>query len=322
MHAVALAVIVSAAMTAAATVQAATLSVAAVEDAFIKSDATSNGNGAYPTMCLSAEPSRERDWRGLLRFDLSGIPSGATVTSAAVSLTQVHGATSLPDANYGLYRVTTAWTQGSNAVKNGNGGYETGGCNGNVELSGATWLETGVAQAAWSTPGGDFDATARATAVVPDAYSTTTWTSAELAADVQAWVNGGANNGWLLKQADAAAESNKIFATSEWADPAENAAQHAAKRPTLVVEYTEPVEPGALPTCDPTRSVASGATTTIKYDRTNDRFLSTRCLVAPGAPANSCDNRAHDTVVGGTAYWIVSPVAGGYGHEACEEAAP
>ena len=78
--------------------------------------------------------------RGLIKFDLTGIPAGSTITSAKLCLYSSSEAIVTGDTGYyGAYRVTTAWTE-----------------------SGSTWnsSDTGVP---WTSPGGDFEATPDAT---------------------------------------------------------------------------------------------------------------------------------------------------------------
>ena len=148
--------------------------------------------------------------RPLVKFDLSGIPSVATVTSASLRLVKTGGTAAA--LNVLAYRITTDWTEGTCV----------GGCTGV-----ASWNQR-QAGINWATPGGDFDPAVIATTSVGSANGNYTWDLTTLA---QAWVDGAANYGVLLKHANETTAENKIFVSKEGT---------AANRPQLIVNYTLP----------------------------------------------------------------------------------
>jgi hypothetical protein len=153
--------------------------------------------------------------RGLLRFDLSSLPSGAVVTSATVQVRMT--AASDPSAHtHLLHRVTRAWTE-----------------------PGANWDQAdGVAF--WDNAGGDYETAADASLPMsgPAAYLFSS--SAGLVNTVQFWAtNAAANFGWILRSAaEDAGRNARRFATREATTPAD--------RPQLVVGYFVPPPPVTL----------------------------------------------------------------------------
>lgn len=152
--------------------------------------------------------------RGLLRFDLSSLPSGAVVTSATVQLRMT--AASDPSAHtHLLHRLTRAWTETS-----------------------ADWGQTGTEF--WDNSGGDYETAADASLPMtgPAAYLFNS--SAGLVNTVQLWAtNPAANFGWVLRSAvEGDGRNARRFATRENTTP--------ANRPQLVVAYTVPPPPVTL----------------------------------------------------------------------------
>jgi hypothetical protein len=183
-------------------------------------------SGAGPDVYVGKN-NREKIRRALLRFDLSSIPPGSTITSVSL---RVHVTrTSSGPADVGLYLCTSAWGEGaSDSGEPGGGGVEP-------EPGDATWAYTFWPDALWTAAGGDFLPDARAVASVTDAETDTTWEStAPLVADVQAWLDGTtANHGWLLHHVDEdAIGTSKRLASRENETP--------EFRPTLTVDYTPP----------------------------------------------------------------------------------
>lgn len=160
--------------------------------------------------------------RALVAFDVAGeIPAGATIT--ATSLTLNMSKSNASATNVSLHRVTSAWGEGtSDAAANEGGGVS-------ATTDDATWIHTFFDSATWTSPGGDYEAPASATQTV-DALGSYTWESAQLTADVQAWLDNPTENfGWIL----IGDESTEI--TSKRFDSRENTV--AANRPALAVTY-------------------------------------------------------------------------------------
>ena len=151
--------------------------------------------------------------RSLLKFDLSSIPSNATITSASFSLVKTGGSNT--SANVNVHRITADWTEG------------TGTCSGSTGVSNYSQRLSGTN---WGTAGGDFNASVEAVTSV-GSNATYSWSVANL---VQNWVNGtDANYGLLLKYATEGFSNQKTFGSRENST--------ASNRPVLSVTYTVPV---------------------------------------------------------------------------------
>lgn len=159
--------------------------------------------------------------RGLLRFDLSGIPVGATITAATLTLTLVRSQSETSQVS--VHRATESWGEGASVCDApcGQGAPAAPGD--------ATWLHRFYPAQLWSAPGGGYVAAASATATVtPNVGTAFAWNSAQLLADVQQWVaNPAGNFGWVM--VDAASASSKAYASREHA--------LAAQRPTLTLTF-------------------------------------------------------------------------------------
>ena len=171
---------------------AGTLAVNSSKDNSVFSEQPNNSSG-HGVSLFSGVTNLGDPRRALIAFDVSSVPAGATVSSAQVQLTMStsKGANTAMTLN----RVTQAWGEG--ASDSG----ESGGQGVFASDGDATWTNrfySATAPIAWSTPGGDFITTASATASVTG-NATYTWTSAQLASDVQGWVTTpSTNNGWIL----------------------------------------------------------------------------------------------------------------------------
>lgn len=165
--------------------------------------------------------------RALMAFDLSPVPAGATVSSAQVQLTMSIGqGVNTPMT---LNRVTQPWGEGaSDAGENGGTGVP-------AETGDATWNARFYNTNMWTTSGGDYIATASATTAV-SSFAAYTWTSAQLAADVQGWLNTPAtNNGWILIGDETGTKNAKRVWSRE--------ATTASLRPKLTVNYVATPSP-------------------------------------------------------------------------------
>jgi len=196
-----------------------------VDDAYI--------NSSSPTTNFNTEASYERliigktyqagFRRSLLKFDISAIAAGATINAASISLydQSPSGTSSLSNhpggvgsqrltgtQTYQIRRITTSWD-----------------------------VATVTYNSPWTTPGGDLAAATGATITSTNAHNNTVVTSTDLASDVQLWVNGTDNDGWLLRNTtetgSAAVATIKWYSQSETATPGE--------RPKLTVNFTRPL---------------------------------------------------------------------------------
>ena len=169
--------------------------------------------------------------RGLLFFDVAGnIPAGSTVLESILTLQSGGTAGNSTARDVSLLQVTQDWAEGD--VNAGEPGV-----NGAQAAEGeATWVHTVFDTEFWTAPGGDFTPGARATTSVAGA-GTYTWSSANVLADTQSWLDDPDNNfGWLLLGDESTGGTVKQFASDESAS--------AGARPVLAVVYSLNGGPG------------------------------------------------------------------------------
>jgi hypothetical protein len=162
--------------------------------------------------------------RGAIAFDLSTIPSDATISSVTLTL---HNSRSGPlsPAPISLHRFLADWGEGaSNAGTPGGSGV-------NAQDGDVTWTRRFYDDVLWTTPGGDFSPVVSATQqVTTPAGRDYQWTSAQLVADVQGWLaNPATNFGWALLGNEAIAGSAERFDTKE--------VEFVDQRPALTIVY-------------------------------------------------------------------------------------
>ncbi|MBI5291535.1 MAG: DNRLRE domain-containing protein, partial [Chloroflexi bacterium] len=197
---------------------------AAGMDARLASNQATTNFGTDDKLYVGESNQNSSVHRSLLRFDLSGIPANATITSATLSLWLTDDFSDNAGA-FSVYRVKRAWTE-----------------------DGATW-NAAATGSNWNTAGLDLTADAEGTAIgsramtASEANGEKQWTLD--AAKVQEWVSGTfANNGLLLR---AGLEQNDQyrFASSDYVLP--------GWRPKLVIHYTLPT-PTPTATHTPTQT--------------------------------------------------------------------
>ena len=150
-------------------------------------------NKGTDTVMLVRSWQSAKDARSFVEFDVSSIPSGSTVNTATLTLC----ATKVPSSarTIDLHRITASW----------------------VETT-LTWNnQPGVAGSVTDS------------ATTPGSPACMTW---DVAADVQLWIDGTANEGWRAKDSVEGQGTKYIteFATRENGTPAD--------RPILDVNYT------------------------------------------------------------------------------------
>ncbi len=226
-------------LTAPGAARAQVVTIVSGRDTTIYQDVPANSGGGAFTMFAGTQATQSPR-RALLAFDIAGnIPPGSVITGARLTLTlqSVAGGSTVPRA-YELHRLTTNWGEGTAGAGQGGGG--TG--NGFTANPGdATWAQNFFNTSSWATPGGDFVATASATATVSqNLNSPYNWDSTPaLVRDVQSWLDTpGSNFGWELVGDETAAQTFRQFYTRE--------AANAAFRPVLLVNFTPVPEPGTL----------------------------------------------------------------------------
>jgi len=198
---------------------------------------TTHNYGSCDKIYINGSPIQ----RDLLKFNLSGIPSNATVSSAIFKMVKTGGSTTGTDFN--VHRITNSWTEGS------------GSCSGAAGVANFNQRESGTN---WITAGGDFNATAEATTTV-SSNGNYTWSITNL---VQNWVNGThANNGLMVKFATEGVSREMDFGSRQNGT--------AGNRPTLDVTYTTPGNSTTftqnIPMCSPLTIKANQTITVRNY---------------------------------------------------------
>lgn len=165
--------------------------------------------------------------RALIRFDISSIPAGATITSATLRLYCISESTAF-DLSYWVSRSLVQWYEGAQNGSAPGGGsdgstYNLRNANGSVAWAGGAG---GAAGSDWvSSPdftGGSVSITAAAAF-----YD---W---DVTADVQGYyASTFTNYGWWFATQSISTDSYKTFASSSHATE--------AQRPQLIIEYTLP----------------------------------------------------------------------------------
>ena len=188
-----------------------------------------NGAGNYLFAGNNDEnPVRIR--RALLAFDVRrAVPAGSVVSNVTLSLFMSR--TKGREEPVTLHRVLMDWGEGLSHAEGEEG-------KGAPPQSGdATWLHRFYPMANWTSPGGDFASGASASTPV-NKNGTYAWSSALMAADVQAWVDNPASDfGWLLRGNEASAQTAKRFESLQATDP--------TRRPQLIITFRPPASTGA-----------------------------------------------------------------------------
>ncbi len=162
--------------------------------------------------------------RLVLAFDLTAnIPPGSTITNVQLRLQLEQGNGS--DETHDLHRLIRNWGEGTSNGSGGSGAPSTTGD--------ATWIHTFFNTQTWTNPGGDFVVGVSASQLVGITPGEYVWSSPQLIADVQAFVNRPACNfGWIMQGNEAVSNTAKRFASRESTDP--------AMRPQLFINYSLP----------------------------------------------------------------------------------
>ena len=170
--------------------------------------------------------------RGVIAFDIAGnVPAGSTITS--VTLTLSMSRTISDPRIVELHKLLADWGEGTS---NANGQEGSGAP---ATPNDATWRHRFYDTIFWTTEGGDFDPTVSASQLVGD-IGLYMWTSAQMAADVQSWLDNPAGNfGWAVLGDESTSPTSKRFDTRESTIP-----------PVLTIEYATPT-PTPTPTPPP-----------------------------------------------------------------------
>jgi hypothetical protein len=170
--------------------------------------------------------------RGVLAFDVAGtIPAGSTITAG--TLTMNMSMTPAGALTVELHKLVADWGEGTSHAPMGEGDGAP------ATPNDATWRHRFFDTIFWTTQGGDFSATVSASQLV-GGVGQYTWSSVQMIADVQFWLDNPASSfGWLVLGDETAAATAKRFDTRESTAP-----------PVLTIEYT-PGTPTPTPTPTP-----------------------------------------------------------------------
>jgi hypothetical protein len=171
--------------------------------------------------------------RGVLAFDIAGnVPAGSTILGVTLSLNMSR--TGLDTSRIvELHKLLADWGEGTSVApgEEGDGAPAT--------INDATWRHRFFDTIFWATEGGDFSGTVSASQSV-GALGVYTWSSSQMRADVQAWLDDPATNfGWLVLGDESEILTAKRFDTRESASP-----------PVLTIIY-RPAGPRPVPTPRP-----------------------------------------------------------------------
>jgi hypothetical protein len=160
--------------------------------------------------------------RGVVAFDIAGnIPAGSTITS--VTLTMNMSRTISDARTVELHKLLADWGEGTS---NANGQEGDGAP---ATTNDATWRHRFYDTIFWTMQGGDFSGTVSASQLVGD-IGQYVWSSVQMVADVQSWLDNPASNfGWLVLGDESTSPTSKRFDTRESTSP-----------PVLTIEYASP----------------------------------------------------------------------------------
>ena len=180
----------------------------------------SNGVG---TRLFTGETDEAEIRRGVLAFDIAGsIPAGSTITSVSLSMNMSRGFDDTA-RSVELHKLLADWGEGTSDASGQEGQGIT------ATTNDATWRHRFYNTIFWTTQGGDFSGTVSASQSV-GAIGQYVWSSAQMVADVQSWLdNPSSNFGWLVKGDESTSPTAKRFDTRESTSP-----------PVLTIEYTGP----------------------------------------------------------------------------------
>ena len=172
--------------------------------------------------------------RGVLAFDIAGsVPAGSTITGVTLSMNMSRTPLSVAYP-VELHVLLADWGEGTSQAsgEEGDGAPAT--------PNDATWRHRFFDTIFWTNEGGDFSATVSASQSVGD-IGQYIWSSSQMVADVQSWLDNPATNfGWLVLGDEKPTLTSKRFDTRESASP-----------PVLTIQFRVLPTPRLRPTPAP-----------------------------------------------------------------------
>lgn len=192
------------------------------KDANMLFGADSNNNyGVFSAITVGGGSALRR---GLVQFDLSGIPANIDIKSAKIEMYYYATGSTATAADIGAYQVVRGWAEGTGS--------------GTATNNGATW-NTYDGINAWGLPGGDYNTNVES--IVYGIQGTYGWYSWDVTGLARGWYKGTIPNyGVLFKSEQESLSHYKYFYSSESGE--------TALRPRLVVTYTYSVTDNLPPT--------------------------------------------------------------------------
>ncbi len=180
----------------------------------------SNGAGVY---FFAGNTAFGQIRRAVIAFDVAAaVPEGATID--AVSLRLHMSMTIVGPREVLLHRIVADWGEGTSDAPQEEGMGTT------AERNDATWVHRFFPTVDWASTGGDFAAAPSGDALVAN-IGFYTWSSAEMVADVQSWLDSPADSfGWIVIGNEATIATAKRF------DSRENSGE--SERPFLTIEFS------------------------------------------------------------------------------------
>ncbi len=275
---------------------ATTVNISASADATLYEDAgglIADGAGDY---FFAGKTNQPKLRRGIIKFDLGVIPSGATVTAVTLKLHCSKTPSPVTSYSFTMHKVTNSWSEGTvnDAGDEGDGSPST--------ANSVTWKHRVYSGTLWTNLGGDFTGSSSASASVTDVGFYTWGSTATLVSDVQGWVNNSATNfGWIIKGNEGVQKSAKRF------DSRTNAT--SANRPVLTVTYTPPPASGACCFTDGSCIESNSATCNAMlgtYQGNGTDCTPNPCPQPAGAccaPSGTCTSVTEASCIGGGGTW-------------------
>src|SRR6266513_500889 len=194
--------------------------------------------------------------RGVLAFDVAGnVPAGSTITGVTLTLNMSRTPSGTARTTE-LHKLLADWGEGTSQAS----GEE--GIGAPATPNDATWQHRFFDTIFWTTEGGDFSATVSASQSV-GAIGIYTWSSPQMTADVQSWLDNPATNfGWLVLGDESGMATAKRFDTRESINPPVLTIQYTTSTPTPTPTSSPTATPTPTPTPTPSITPTPTATAT------------------------------------------------------------